>query len=146
MRVRMWIDGKFREPEIILCASEETDGLRRLKEAIERGMNRTLTGFRGDEARLLPLRDVARIYAQKDRVLADCNGEVFVLREKLYELEEKLAEDSFVRISRSELVNLKKIEKLDFSVTGTIRIFLLGGEETYVSRRNVTKIKGLLGL
>ena len=55
-------------------------------------------------------------------------------------------EGQFFRISKSEIVNLKKIRRLDMSVTGTIKVILSDGTETYTSRRNVTKLKNCLGI
>ena len=78
-----------------------------------------------------------------------CPGEgggVYDLRERLYELEGKLDRHTFVRISHSEIVNLRKVTALDLSLTGTIRMTLAGGVVCYVSRRYVKKIKEALGL
>ena len=68
------------------------------------------------------------------------------LRERLYELEEILDSDSFVRISNSEIVNVKKIIRLDTSITGTIRMYMKGDTQTFVSRRYVSRIKKTLKL
>jgi DNA-binding LytR/AlgR family response regulator len=70
----------------------------------------------------------------------------YVVQEKLYELEERLDAGQFFRISKSEIVNLKKIKRLDMSITGTIKVILSDGTETYTSRRNVTKLKQCLGI
>lgn len=51
-----------------------------------------------------------------------------------------------MRISRFEIVNLRRIVKLDTSLTGTIRVQMEGGIQTYVSRRNVARIKRTLGI
>lgn len=68
------------------------------------------------------------------------------MRQRLYELEERLAGRRFVRISHSEIVNLGQVTALDLGLTGTIRMTLRGGAVTYVSRRYVKKIKEVLGL
>ena len=68
------------------------------------------------------------------------------MRERLYELEQKLAGKRFVRISHSEIVNLRQVTGLDLSLTGTIRMTLTGGVTVYVSRRYVKKIREVLGL
>ena len=47
----------------------------------------------------------------------------------------------FVRISNSEIVNSGHIDRLDMSLTGTIKMCMENGDETYVSRRYVSKIK-----
>ena len=63
------------------------------------------------------------------------------MRQRLYELEERLAPHRFVRISNSEIVNARMILGMDFSRAGTIRMSLRGGIETYASRRYVSKIR-----
>jgi DNA-binding LytR/AlgR family response regulator len=51
-----------------------------------------------------------------------------------------------VRISSSELVNTRMITGMDFSLAGTIRLSLKGGITTYVSRRQVAKIRKLFDM
>ena len=51
-----------------------------------------------------------------------------------------------VRISKSEIINLRFVKRLDLSITGTIGIQLKTGETAYVSRRYVNRIKSILGL
>ena len=60
--------------------------------------------------------------------------------------EERLDNNLFVRISNSEIVNLKKVKSLDLSFAGTICMELSNGDVSYVSRRYVSKIKKILGL
>ena len=52
----------------------------------------------------------------------------------------------FVRISNSEIINLKKVRHFDLQLAGTICVSLLDGSTSYVSRRYVAKIKEILGL
>lgn len=47
----------------------------------------------------------------------------------------------FLRVSRYDIVNLQKVERFDFSVTGTLRIELADGQETWASRRFVPAVK-----
>ena len=74
-------------------------------------------------------------------MLAQTAQGVFALRQRLYELEERLAPHRFVRISNSEIVNAAMITGMDFSLTGTIRLSLRGGLVTYASRRYVSRIR-----
>jgi len=69
-----------------------------------------------------------------------------VLRLRLYELEERLRPFSFVRISNSEIINLKRVRSFDLSLVGTICVTLSDGSKAYVSRRYVPKIKEVLGI
>lgn len=90
---------------------------------------------------LLEMGEIIRVYTQQRRVLVDSDRGCFSLRARLYELEERLDPTEFVRISNSEIVNRRRILRLDFSLTGTIRLSLKGGMETYVSRRYVSRIR-----
>jgi DNA-binding LytR/AlgR family response regulator len=87
-----------------------------------------------------------RIYTEDGKVFARTENDLYLLRLRLYELEERLDSTIFVRISNSEIVNLKKVKSLDLSFVGTICMELSNGEVSYVSRRYVSKIKKLLGL
>ena len=61
-------------------------------------------------------------------------NERFLSRQSLQNIEEEL-DDRFVRISRYELVNIEKVRKFDFTLSGTLRLELTGGMETWASRR-----------
>ena len=71
------------------------------------------------------------------------NGE-YVLNEPLYKIEEKLDKCWFVKISQSEIVNLKYVKKWEFDGGGIIRIELINGIYSYTSRRYAIQIKDIL--
>ena len=147
MRVRVRIDKSFEEPEIQICNDEMTSQVKQLAEDISVFVNEGITGtdFRGEKV-MLPIREILRFYTENQKVMVQDNKGVYSIQEKLYELEEKLDDGQFFRISKSEIVNLKKIKRLDMSITGTIKVILSDGTETYTSRRNVTKLKQRLGI
>ncbi|MFQ7856356.1 MAG: LytTR family DNA-binding domain-containing protein [Flavonifractor plautii] len=96
--------------------------------------------------RSLAAEDILRCYGEEKGVKCQTPGGVYDLKERLYELEGRLDRHTFVRISHSEIISLRKITALDLSLTGTIRVTLAGGAVSYVSRRYVRKIKEALGL
>ena len=147
MRVRARIDKCFDTMEIQVCSNELTPQVKALVEDISAFVNDGISGtdFRGEKIMIFQ-RDILRFYTENQRVVAqDANG-TYIIQEKLYELEERLDAGQFFRISKSEIVNLKKIKRLDLSMTGTIKVILADGTETYTSRRNVTKLKQRLGI
>lgn len=147
MRVRARIDKGIEALEIQICNNELTPQVKQLVEDISAFVNEgiAVTDFRGEKI-MLPTRDILRIYTENQRVMVQDAKGIYNTPEKLYELEGRLEEGQFFRISKSEIVNLKKIKRLDLSVTGTIKVILSDGTETYTSRRNVTKLKQILGL
>lgn len=147
MRVRARIDKNFEEPEIQICYSELNPQVKQLVEDISAFVNEGIAGtdFRGEKV-MIPLRDVLRFYTENQKIMVQDTKGIYCIQEKLYELEERLDAGQFFRISKSEIVNLKKIKRLDMSVTGTIKVILTDGTATYTSRRNVTKLKQCLGI
>ena len=76
------------------------------------------------------------------KVLAD-NG-TYWLKGSLQEMERLLEPNMFLRISRYEIVNLRKISRFDFTISGTLRIECGEGVETWASRRYIPQIKNRL--
>ena len=133
-----------REPEaaevrVLVTAAERTPEV----EALLRRIRALPAVIAYDDRGEVPLRaeEIIRIYTEGRRVRVDSDRGSFDLRSRLYELEEKLGAADFVRISNSEIVQKGRILRLDFGLTGTIRLILEGGLETYVSRRYVSRIR-----
>lgn len=95
---------------------------------------------------MLEHNDIYRIYASNGKVYAEAKNETFTLRLRLYEAEQRFDSQIFVRISNSEIINLKKVTNFDLSFVGTICVKLSNGTVTYVSRRYIAKIKQILGI
>ena len=147
MKVEIRLQEGCPEPHVILVANHMTRELESLVQLLSQDRSTSLTGFRGSQVVLLEPERILRLYASQGKVMArTAEGEEYVVRARLYELEERLARKEFVRISNSELVNLRQIKGFDLSLTGTIRVTLVDGETTYVSRRYMGKIKERLGI
>lgn len=54
---------------------------------------------------------------------------------------EEILDGDFFRVSRFEIINLKKVRKYDFTIGGTLRIEFDNGMETWASRRYIPDIK-----
>ncbi|MBR3525471.1 MAG: LytTR family transcriptional regulator, partial [Lachnospiraceae bacterium] len=103
----------------------------------------TATDEAGNHCILSP-GDIITFYAEGQKVFALDDKKKYTVSRTLYELEQELEKLGFTRISRAELVNYRRIKSLDLSLTGTIRVIMKNGYETYTSRRNVSKLKELL--
>lgn len=147
MKVDIRIVPEREAPGLILEVPTLTPQMEALAQRLSDLDDGTLPGFQGERAFLLETTSLTCLYAQDKGVFARReDGEVFALRFRLYELEERLDGHTFVRISHSEMVNLKKVTALDLKLSGTIKMSLADGTECYVSRRYVKKIKEALGL
>lgn len=147
MKVDIRIDDSCTEPTVVITAARVTDEVRRAAELLaDLGPLDLLVGFQNGMAHVLDPADIQRVYASRGKVYAVTGKGEFVLRIRLYEAEKRLAARHFIRISNSEIVNLREVDRFDLSISGTILVQLRQGEITYVSRRYVPKIREALGM
>lgn len=146
MQVEIKIDDSCMEPKVIIITDKVTEEINDILHMLSSKTPEVITGFYNDLAEILSPDDIIRIYATAGKTLASANEKEYILKQRLYELEEQLPKHSFVRISNSEIINLKKVRSFDLSLSGTICVALTDGTVTYASRRYVSKIKQVLGL
>lgn len=143
MKFRFFID-KNREEEVIVYAHEKT----KLVEGIEKLVtenNFELIGYADREAVKLDLADVYCFTVENNKIYAVCENEKYLLKLRLYQIEEKLSEN-FIKINQSCIANIRKIRKFDASFSGTLTVIFKNGYKDFVSRRNVKNVKERLGL
>lgn len=148
MQLNIKIDANYEEPVTLITTARMTDEVNRIVDFINQSdaVTTIISGIKNGKVELLEQQSLIRIYAEEGKVFAKTEYDFYQLRLRLYELEERLDDTLFVRISNSEIVNLKKVKNLDLSFAGTICMELSNGDVSYVSRRYVSKIKKLLGL
>lgn len=145
MLVEIKIDKDCAEPKITITTDRMTDELRELAERLSQSEETYLSGWRQNELTLISPRELIRVYSGAGRVYAVTDNGEYRLKQRLYELAERLCERQFVRISNSEIINLKKAVSFDLSVSGTIIVKLSNGDRSYVSRRYLGRIRQILG-
>lgn len=146
MQVEIKIDKAYVNPKAVVITSEVTDEINNAVEYLSDSGQKVITGFKEERAVILDKSEIIRIYASSGKVYAETEDGEFILKMRIYETLEKLMAFGFVRISNSEIVNLKKIKSFDLSFTGTICITFQNGKTTWASRRYVSKIKQILGV
>lgn len=146
MEVEIKIDGSYPEPKIVILTASVTEEVSRLVQKLSEKNPGILSGSKDEKIEVIEQEDLIRVYANAGKVFAVTEKGEYAVRLRLYEMEERLMSGFFVRISSSEIVNLKKVKNFDLSFTGTICVEFADGTVTYVSRRYVSKIKKILGI
>ncbi len=146
MQLEVKIDGSYAEPKVIILTASMTEDVNNIIDKLSDNGPQIISGIREDKLEVMEPADLIRIYASSGKVFASTGKGEYVLRLRLYEVEQRLPPHQFVRISNSEIINLKKVSHFDLSFTGTICVKLTDGTTTYVSRRYVSKIKKILGI
>ena len=146
MQVEIKIDQSCTEPKVMIWTAAVTEEVNRILDKLSENTPRILTGVKNEKIEVIEQGDLIRVYAQAGKVLAVTGKGEYTVRIRLYEIEERLNPGQFVRISNSEIINLKKVKNFDLSFTATICVELVNGMTTYVSRRYVSKVKKILGI
>ncbi len=144
MEVEVKLEQGRQEPKVVILAGEDSPELRHLADSLSKLALGPILVSRGEEKLLLPQGDFLRFYADGKGVSGQTAGDIYAVRLRLYELEEKLDSTRFVRISNSEIVNLSRVTAVDLSLAGTICMTLDGTVRAYVSRRHVKRIRETL--
>ena len=146
MKIDFLKDALQTEPKLMVVAAERDEKIDALMEQLERMYSDTVKGYVGERVQILKQAEILRVYAEGQRVLCQTEAGVFLLRARLYEMEEQLDPQVFVRISKCEIVNTAHILRLDVTLSGTVGVQLTGGIKTYTSRRYMKKLKAVFGL
>lgn len=98
----------------------------------------------GEETCFVDACDVLYFESVDNRTFLYTADAVLEIRQRLYELELLLSERDFLRISKSQIVNLRKISALRPELNRTILATMCNGEKLSVSRKYVPALRRLL--
>ncbi len=146
MQLEVKIDSSCIEPKVIILTASVTEEVNAILNRLSNQTPQIISGSKDNKIEVIEESDLIRIYASSGKVFAVTQKGEYTLRLRLYEIEERLPTHQFVRISNSEIINLKNVNNFDLSLTGTICVKLTNGTITFVSRRYVPKLKKILGI
>ena len=144
MKIELNIDNKFEETIVTISANKVDDEIQNLVNYIENKED-YFTGISDGKVCLLNMEDIIRVYVEDRKVYVVTIEGKFIIRKKLYEVQSMLNKD-FIKISQSEIANIKYIHSLDLGLRGTIVINYKNSDISYVSRRMLKAFKVKLGL
>lgn len=145
MKVELQIDEKYEETKVVIYTNKNDENI---SDIVDYVLNKSekINVYKNEEVYLLKEEEIESIYTEENKVYIKTEKDKFISKKRLYELEELLPKNKFVRISNSEIINFDKVKNLSLNLYGTIKINLISGYSTFVSRRNVKKIKKLLNI
>ena len=130
--------------EIVAYNIEKTNLIKEIERLCYQDSN-LIIGYDNKIIKELNPIEIECFYTQNEKIYARTNNNDYLIKKRLYELNEML-KDSFIYINQGCLVNIKKIDHFDASISGTLLIYLKSGFKDYVSRRQIKNIKERLGL
>lgn len=146
MKVEIVIDESLDENKVTIYAKKYSKDIENIRDMLTDRLLDKVVAFHDKEIYILAFDEIIRIFAQDGEIFVKTNNKTYKVRLTLNELEKRLDNKKFIRISRSEIVNLDYIKRLDLSFIGTIAVELSNNEVSYVSRRRLKDFKKVLGL
>lgn len=146
MKVEVIIDESLDENKVTIYAKKYSKDIENIRDMLTDRLLDKIVAFYDKEIFILSFDEIIRIFAQDGDVFVKTSNKSYKVRLTLTELEKRLDKKKFIRISRSEIVNLDYVKRLDLSFTGTIAVELANNEVSYVSRRRLKDFKKILGL
>ena len=144
MKLELNIDEKVKETLVVVSANKIDKEVQNLINYIEYS-SEYLIGIAEDKASIIDIDEIIRVYIEDRKTFVVTLKDKYVVKKKLYEVENMVTRN-FIKISQSEIANIKFIKNLDFSNTGTIVIKYKNSDISYVSRRMIKEFKLKLGI
>ena len=150
MKVQLFVSKDYEEAYAEIYTDIITDNIQKAMLLLESDTlsddnNSMLTVKNGQDIVLLDFEDIfmIRVEEKQTRVYDEKND--FIVKKPLYQIENILDSD-FVRISKSTIVNLRKIKRVAPSLKGMMFIELKNGLKDNISRKYLSDFKQSLDL
>ena len=146
MKIDIDINTIYEELKVILQSPKMTEEVNEIIKVLNEKKNDKIFGKINDKTYILECKDIVRFYSYSQKVKAETLDKTYEIKMKLYEIEEKLHNTSFVRISKFAIVNVDQINNLELLFNGNISINLKNGQKESISRRYTKKVKEFIGM
>lgn len=146
MKVNLFVSRDIEEPYADIHTNELTDNITKAMSILESDdSNEMLAVKRGSDIALLEFSEIFMFRVEDKQVNVYTENQEYIIKKPLYQVEEALTSD-FVRISKTTIVNLKKIKRVAPSLKGMMFIELKNGLKDNISRKYLFEFKRALDL
>lgn len=144
MKVTLDIDSDYQETRVTIHCSEMDESIKEMLDFLKGIKTQFIVGRNGDMQHILKPEEIHYFHTEHEGVVAVNSEGSFLIKEKLYELEEMLPANKFIRLSKSVIANLYEMSRFEASFNGTLCVYFKSGAKEYVSRTYVNSIKEAL--
>ncbi|WP_311406443.1 LytTR family DNA-binding domain-containing protein [Liquorilactobacillus uvarum] len=135
MKITIDIDGNLKETEVVIHAPKYSEEIMQLNEMLQAKQKKnSLLFYKKATEYYLDVDDILFFETNARQIHAYTEDDVYVVRYRLYELEDILP-DEFMRVSKSAILNINKIFALTHSVSNNLIQFQNSHKQIYVSRK-----------
>ena len=136
---------QYTDAEIVIKCGMMDDRLESIIQHIRLHMF-SVAGVKDGETKIFPLGDIFYFDSTDERTFLYLENDVYECSLKLYELEEQLEKANFVRISKSCIVNIMKLDSVRPLLNSRYEAKLENGEKLIISRHYLPGFKRKFGI
>ena len=129
--------------EILITYPRENRTLERLVSLIK-SAGLQIRCYLDDDVKLINAADIFYIESVDKKTIVCCENENYHVKERLYQIYEKLTKAGFVQINKYCLLNINKLEKIKTLPNSHLEAVLTNGKCLYITRKYLTDIKRIL--
>ncbi len=146
MKVNLFVSRDIEEPYADIHTKELTDNVTKAVSILESDESSDMVAVKkGSDIALLQTDEIFMFRVEDKQVKVYTETNEYLIKKPLYQVEDTLNSD-FVRISKTTIVNLKKIERVAPSLKGMMFIQLKNGLKDNISRKYLPDFKQALDL
>ena len=146
MKVNLFVSKDVEEPYAEIHTNELNENITKAMSILENDESNELLAVKKDsDIALLEYDDIFMFRVENEQVNVFTKDYDYIIKKPLYQIEENLNSD-FVRISKTTIVNLKKIKRVAPSLRGMMFIELKNGLKDNISRKYLPNFKQVLDL
>lgn len=145
MKIEIDIDEKYADTKVVIQTPSLTPDVEKLV-SLMRTVNSQIAVKNEEETILLDIAQILYIEAMERMSFVYTKDAVYQSDLKLYEFENLLTEQDFIRISKQAIINLRKVKSLKTDINRKIRVTLLNDEQIIVSRTYSDELRKRLGV
>ena len=140
IKVKIEIEPNMEDYEVTIKCAEIDEGVAKIRKLLadEFSSNCQISFCKGDKEFFLPVTDILFFETDGGQIWAHTVSEAFEVKNKLYELEEMLP-GFFMRISKSAILNVKKVYSITRNLTGASKVEFMGTPKIVYCSRNYYK-------
>ena len=128
MNIEVKIDENYITPQIIILSNKMTDEVSNIINKLSSITQETLQAYKDHKLYILNQYEIESIYSEKGKVYARCSNEIYLIKDRLYEIENLLDNNLFIRISNSEIINFDKVKNIEMlNIIIVVCIYALTG-------------------
>lgn len=140
MKVTIQIVEPQEEEKIDLYVHQMDEQLLKMITAVQK-KEETLLGSIGEKIFRVEQTDVLYFETVDKKTFMYLKESVYEMKERLYQLEERFEHSDFLRVSKSVIVNIRKIQVIYPTLSGRFEVVLENGEKLSISRNYVADLK-----